>query len=624
MTSALSWPKRFLGPRHKQTQLPIDGFICNAQPFNPIPLSLIQDALACYCDASRESTLERMISEHQTTQAVQTPNVQTLMGLIVAHGISRYNPWFARLPETLRSPGNKPRILVLDQPRDSRVVTLGMGSLRQFEDMLETARLENPTAEIWIKSPVDPAGNPQRGHFDQIPAGLQRIEQCVNPYHLFLQFDRIYTGSSHLGFEALLAGLPVRVFGMPWYAGWGLTEDRLELARRKARPTLAQLFEIAYVHYPRYLNPFTHQDGTLNNVLECILLQRQIQQRQSALGKLVGIGFQRWKRRFAEPYLSASGHPVIWRSRDYQPVLGEQIVLWGAAPVPAHIQTPVLRMEDAFIHSDGLGSDIIAPRSQVLDRQGLYFNAAQSNDLLELCNRHAFSPELRARAEALRAQIVLLGITKYNLGRAAPRQRPPAGKRILLVPGQVADDAAIRLGSSHIDSAEALLREVRAANPDAWLIYKPHPDVLSGNRTGLIDARALCDQMEPEADIVSLIELCDELHTVSSLSGFDALMRKKPVYTYGLPFYAGWGLTHDAVSPMPLRQRMLNLDELIAAALILYPLYWDWDLGVFTTPEATVNQLAPCASRPLTKVQSQWLRPLRKAWRWFNNVRRVA
>lgn len=120
--------------------------------------------------------------------------------------------------------------------------------------------------------------------------------------------------------------------------------------------------------------------------------------------------------------------------------------------------------------------------------------------------------------------------------------------------------------------------------------------------------------------IVSLIEASDEVHTLTSLAGFDALLRGKAVFTYGMPFYAGWGLTHDAISRIPHRNRNLTLDMLVAGALIRYPLYWDWQLRLYTTPEATVARLARPAARPLRPVRSTTARTAVKTWRWIRNV----
>ena len=40
-----------------------------------------------------------------------------------------------------------------------------------------------------------------------------------------------------------------------------------------------------------------------------------------------------------------------------------------------------------------------------------------------------------------------------------------------------------------------------------------------------------------------LLGIVDEVHTLTSLTGFEALLRGIEVHAYGGPFYAGWGLT---------------------------------------------------------------------------------
>lgn len=281
-------------------------------------------------------------------------------------------------------------------------------------------------------------------------------------------------------------------------------------------------------------------------------------------------------------------------------------------------------MEDGFIHSLGLGSDLSAPFSQVIDSKGIYFDSQHNNDLFELLNHHAFDEALLLRAANLRQIIVNAGITKYNLGRKAPKWQSNENQRTILVVGQVADDASVRLGTtSALNSIDALLAQVWLENTDAFIVYKPHPDVLSGNRLGLVGAENNCHIVDVESDIISLIERVDEVHTLSSLAGFDALLRDKKVVTYGLPFYAGWGLTVDKILEIPHRSRKVTLDTLVAATLILYPMYWDWDLRQLTTPEAIVNKLAPHVSRPLIKLppyKRLWI----KAWRWCCNVIKLA
>jgi capsular polysaccharide export protein len=145
----------------------------------------------------------------------------------------------------------------------------------------------------------------------------------------------------------------------------------------------------------------------------------------------------------------------------------------------------------------------------------------------------------------------------------------------------------------------ALLETVREHHTDAYIIYKPHPDVLSGNRKGRIapsTLRALCDQVVHSVSIPSCLADVDEVHTMTSLVGFEALLRGLRVVVYGQPFYAGWGLTADRV-PITRRSRRLTLDELVAGALLLYPRYYDWKAGTFTDCEGAIDALTSARRR---------------------------
>jgi capsular polysaccharide export protein len=135
---------------------------------------------------------------------------------------------------------------------------------------------------------------------------------------------------------------------------------------------------------------------------------------------------------------------------------------------------------------------------------------------------------------------------------------------------------------------------VRAVRPEAFVAYKPHPDIEAGYRKGVVPSDALgrlCDLVVPAASILSLIDWADEVHTLTSLAGFEALLRGKRVVVYGQPFYAGWGLTDDR-APLPRRQRRLSLDELVAGAPILYPRYIDPLTRLPCSPEILIDRLS--------------------------------
>lgn len=524
----------------------------------------------------------------------------------------------------VRHTNERATIVIIDERCRSRGSGAMSASMRRqtFELMVATAYDRHPGADVSFLRPWSGTSGRWLSDVANVDErAFTRSQRCGNCPAMLLEASHVYTMEAHEGMLALLAGAPVHVFGEPYYAGWGLTADFFPVAERTSRPTLRAFFHAVFVQLARYLDPITLQPGSIRSVLDMLDVQRDVALRYGDVPKRAGIGFQLWKRPFATPFLSAGNNRLRWIGTPAARRDDECAVLWGAStPDGLPATAPRLRVEDGFLHSAGLGSDLSAPQSQVVDRKGIYFDAAAPNDLLELLNTTAFSPADLLRAAKLRKQIVAAGVTKYNLGRRRPQWKRPHGLKVVLVVGQVEDDASVRLGCPGIRTAESLLHAVRAQRPAAWIVYRPHPDVLAGNRKGHTGAMGVADIVDARADIVSLIEASDEVHTLTSLAGFDALLRGKAVFTYGMPFYAGWGLTHDAISRIPHRNRNLTLDMLVAGALIRYPLYWDWQLRLYTTPEATVARLARPAARPLRPVRSTTARTAVKTWRWIRNV----
>lgn len=317
-------------------------------------------------------------------------------------------------------------------------------------------------------------------------------------------------------------------------------------------------------------------------------------------------GLSRRKRSFLRDFLGTTAVRFVERGADVPP--GACLLLWGSTPAPEGVaaEVRITRLEDGFLRSVGLGADLVRPLSWVLDSRGIYFDASRPSDLEQLLQNTAFEQPLLERAAALRSRIVEQGITKYNLGTDS-WQRPSQAQRVLLVPGQVESDASIRLGAPGICTNMGLLQAVRQAHPDAYLLYKPHPDVVAGLRKrGAAEDQALewCDEVIHDTSMGALLPLVDELHLLTSLAGFEALLRGKPVVCYGQPFYAGWGLTTDML-PVSRRTRRLTLDQLVAAALILYPRYVARGSGRLTTPEQALDELLAWRSQSDRK-QTLW------------------
>ncbi|MDG2527281.1 hypothetical protein [Caulobacter endophyticus] len=273
------------------------------------------------------------------------------------------------------------------------------------------------------------------------------------------------------------------------------------------------------------------------------------------------------------------------------------------APRARTAGVPLVRIEDGFIRSAGLGAQCHAPASIVLDRAGVHFDPSAPSDLEKLLTDGCFAPSLLKRADRLVRQIVDLGVTKYNLGGDAPCKAllESTGRRTVLVVGQVEDDLSVRLGGAGVAGNLDLLRRARAAEPGSLILYRPHPDVEAGHRKGLLsdhEAMRHADHVVRGQALPALLARVDAVHVLTSLTGFEALLRGREVVTHGQPFYAGWGLTRD-LAPPPRRGRRLSLAELAAAALILYPRYIDPRSGEPCSPEALVARLGhPTASRP--------------------------
>ena len=596
------------------------------------PLSLVVDDLgSMYYDASRPSRLEQLLDHESGFDEETMRRAAWAMRRIVEKRLSKYNA-APDLPADALPHTRRRRVLIVDQTFGDMSIVHGLADAGSFARMLEAARDEHPGAEFFVKPHPDTVAGHKRGYLSgtSLPEGVALIEQDANPLSLLPNFDHVYTVSSQLGFEALLAGIPVTCFGMPFYAGWGATDDRTACMRRRRKRSVSEIFAAAYLRYARYIDPITGTRCDISRVIDHLILAREVN--EANRGTTVCFGVPRWKRAHVRPFLESTGGRLIFARGTLDAGLrgatpGCRIIVWGRQDPRAldvfatRIATRPVRVEDGFIRSVGLGSDLIQAASLVVDGRGIYYDPGATSDLEEILQTAAFTPELVARAARLRQDILDAGISKYNVGDVDSRPtRPPAGSRmIILVPGQVEGDASIRLGCRGISTNLGLLEAVRSDYPDAYIIYKPHPDVVTRNRRG--QAREdgivmLSDEIRIDADIHDCIGAVDEVHTMTSLTGFEALLREKRVVTYGQPFYAGWGLTVDR-TPVTRRTRRLTLDEFVAGVLVLSPRYYDWDSGNVCECETIVARLiarrAQAQSKTATSLDPGVRRQLRRA-----------
>jgi hypothetical protein len=555
------------------------------------PYSIVYDDIGIYYDTTRPSRLEQLILAADAMPSETLEQAQQAVDLILKHRLSKYN----HAPELsdghpLRAPSKSETVLVIDQTLGDMAIRYGGADAATFEHMFQTALNENPQADIWIKTHPDVLCGKKQGYLTQLAQRhrVRILAEDINPISLLQNVDKVYCVTSQMGFEALLCGKPLTTFGLPWYAGWGVSDDRhpeinrLTQSQRRVPRTLLQLFAAAYLQYSRYLKPNTGEAGSLFDVIDYLATVKR--KNDKLRGELYCVGMSLWKRAVMKPFFNVPSCrlkfiPSTDKLAEMKLPDNARILAWGNGKdaivrFAEQHNIPLLRMEDGFIRSVGLGSNLVPPLSLVTDDMGIYFNAETPSRLEHILQNQIFNEHDFQTASVLQKALTENRISKYNVGNANFTV-PPTDKTVILVPGQVEDDASTRHGSPQIRRNLDLLRTVRERHPDAYIIYKPHPDVVSGNRTGHIsaeDTARYADQTAPEADILTCLQYADEVHTMTSLTGFEALLRGKKVCCYGLPFYAGWGLTQDLL-PIERRSRRLELWQLIAGTLVYYPDY---------------------------------------------------
>ncbi len=573
-------------------------------------VSLIADPVGIYYDARQPSQLEQLIAT--PCDAAMLARAERLVHELVRLGVTKYNCYAGRptslsscsatnltakdvagLPVALAQrllQDGRPCVLLVDQVAGDLSIPGALASEADFIAMVGAARRNHPDARLLLRTHPDTRFGKKSGVLARLKLkDVEIVADHCHPHALLNLVDAVYTVSSQLGFEALLLGKSVYCFGMPFYAGWGLTQDSKPCERRNVQVSLAQLVAAALICYPRYLDPVLGQRCEVEEVLAIIARQQRAAPRWR---RLYLVGFSLWKRAFMQAFCHPLAEELCFVRKPPKRLTGdEQVLVWGSRYPEL---TSAIRVEDGFIRSKGLGSNLCRPSSLSLDPVGIYFDSRSPSGLEQLLNYQELTQSQLDRGEQLLTLLRENKVSKYNVGAPAHFTPPADGRPLVLVVGQVDGDASILTGSPTIRSNEQLLWAVRAAKPEAHILYKPHPDVVAGNRAGAISAACLAECVDSQVldiGLTSLYPHVDELHTMTSLSGFEALVQGVKVTTWGQPFYSGWGLTTDA-HPPARRQRTRPLAALVYMTLVAYPLYIDWQSGLWISPEQLIRQLA--------------------------------
>jgi len=544
------------------------------------PIGLLLDRKGVHFDTSTRSELEDILATHPLDDTPLLNRAREGIARLQELELSKYTAHDPAL--SAPEPGY---VLVIDQTRGDASIRYGGVNEASFKEMLYYAQTEHPTARIVLKTHPETINGHRLGHFgpEDTTDRISICDQKISPWKLLEGAVAVYVVSSQMGFEAILAGHKPVVFGQPFYAGWGLTDDRNPMDRRQRKLTRAQLFAGAMLIYPTWYDPCRDALCSFETAVDQLAAQT-LAWREDHKGWQAK-NLRLWKRPTFQRFFG-SVKPVDF-SKDLKAV--KQLV-WGQQDP---LNRALTRVEDGFLRSRGLGAELVPPLSLICDDQGMYYDPTRASRMEALTSKAAdLRPGQRDRATRLISALTGAGLSKYNLSAALPEL--PAGHRIL-VPGQVEDDASVKLGCDRVRTNLELLQATRESNPDALIIYKPHPDVVAGLRTGEVpksDLDALADLVVEKADISALLDNVQEVWTMTSLTGFEALLRGIKVTTLGTPFYAGWGLTQDLGRVPARRFARPSLEGLVHAAIIDAPRYVDPVTGLPCPVEVIVDRLA--------------------------------
>ncbi|GAA0800814.1 capsular polysaccharide export protein, LipB/KpsS family [Psychrobacter piscatorii] len=268
------------------------------------------------------------------------------------------------------------------------------------------------------------------------------------------------------------------------------------------------------------------------------------------------VGMLPWKNIVSE-WVLESTHVQIQRHFDKQyfnlwlkpfiQKVNPVIYIWGYKAPQHFIEyvraqgLDIFFLEDGFIRSGPEDDSSAPPLSIVMDSQAPYFDTTRPNDLTDLIANFDFEQNGydETLAQKMLDYYVSHKVSKYNhqpYVDVAPIYGTKNKERILVL-GQVPHDDSLTYGGGKDITLLDVVKKAIQENPDAQIIVKPHPMTLDNPDIVSILIELDCLILTQSIHLVDALKTIDHVYTITSLGGFEALLRGKKVTVLGRPFY---------------------------------------------------------------------------------------
>jgi len=544
-----------------------DGFLrsVGSHRVKPPPLSLVLDDEGIYYRAATPSRLERLIRAAPGFPAARRAEAAAALARVRGEKLTKYNT----LGPAAGGHDEPIRLLLVDQVFGDQSIGGGLASAATFEAMAAAALAAVPAADIAVKVHPDVLAGRARGYLLDIARrhGLALIADQGNPFDLLARVGAVYTVSSQLGFEALLAGRPVTCFGVPFYAGWGATTDvpagpeaAAALARRGEPRDLQDLFAAAYVAYPRYADPIRNEPISIGAAIDRIVDWRE---RLAARSRLVAVTLApplALDDRLLEAAFGGGGAGVIRAAA-------------GGAGIPAGAEVvtarPARLREDRLARAWGFDGGLMRKTGE-----------AALADILGATP----TPAERAEARRLIAALAATAFERTLVVSAAGGDAVSADDRHV---------AAAVLAAEPSPDDETVIAAARAAHPAATVLAlreapRPRGPTPIDRLKAIATARRGPLAPPPASPLAAVRDHLVGVHVVDSALALDALALGLPVTVHGWPLFAGWGFTTEpAATPRGTR---LSFEAFVALAFVRGTEWTDPASGLPALPSEIVER----------------------------------